>query len=176
MPFPCSVATTSRQAGEEAGREALGRVLRTRFRWSSHARDAPRSLRSKFGKIKNFRFRDFGSEIWAAFGLPFLAVFRVCPLVVPSDFCRIYPKISGFDSHTTGKRDRRTRGGPGGLPRWSLLTQHPLHHQKPQKSSKITKNHQKSLKIVQNHQNRKHGRVTPAKSSFGQSNVLGRDQ
>ena len=55
--------------GEGAVREAHGRVFRTRFHTSNHAHDAPRSLRSKFGKIEIFRFRKFGSEIWAALGL-----------------------------------------------------------------------------------------------------------
>ena len=40
-----------------------GAVFRTRFRTSLHARDAPRTLKSKFGEIENFRFRNLGSEI-----------------------------------------------------------------------------------------------------------------
>ena len=43
------------------GARARGRVFRTRFRTSNHARNAPRSLRNKFGKIENLRFRN--SEI-----------------------------------------------------------------------------------------------------------------
>ena len=74
-------------------------------------------------------------------------------MVVPSDFCRIYLKISVFDFHTRWKRVRRTRGVPEGLPRWSLPTQHPLLHQKPQKPSKFMKNHQKSSKNTQNPKN-----------------------
>ena len=71
LAFPCSAAATSCGRGSGArGARARGRVFRTRFRASSHARDAPRSLRSNFGKIENLRFRNFGSEIWAAFALP----------------------------------------------------------------------------------------------------------
>ena len=126
-------------------REARGRVFKTRFRASNHARDAPRSLRSKFGKIENFRFRNFGSEIWAAFALPALAVFRGCPLVVPSDFCRIYPEISVFDFHRSGKRTRRTRGGPGASP--VGLCRHNTHC-----TNRNLKNHEKSPKIIKIHQ------------------------
>ena len=53
----------------------------------------------------------------------------------------------------SGKRVRRTRGGPGALPRCPLPTQHPLRHQKHPKSLKIIKKHQKLPKITQNHQN-----------------------
>ena len=50
-----------RHADKEAWREsrARGRVFRTRFHMSNHARVAPRPLRSKFGEIENFRFRNF---------------------------------------------------------------------------------------------------------------------
>ena len=69
--IPCRSRALPRQrhAGEEAVREARarGRVFRTRFRSSSHARDAPRSLRSKFGKIENSR--DFGILV-VRFGPP----------------------------------------------------------------------------------------------------------
>ena len=71
LSFPCSAAATSCGRGSGArGARARGRVFRTRLRTSNHARDAPRSLRSKFWKIEDFRFRKFGSEIWAAFALP----------------------------------------------------------------------------------------------------------
>ena len=71
LPFPCSAATTScgRGSGARVAR-ARGCEFRTRFRTSTHARGAPRSLRSKFGKIENFIFRNFGGEIWIVFGLP----------------------------------------------------------------------------------------------------------
>ena len=96
--FPCHSHALPRQrhACKEAECEsrARGRVFRTCFRTSNHARVAPRPLRSKFGKIENFRFRIFRSEIWTVFALPLhLAVFGVCTLAVTSDFLRIYLKI-----------------------------------------------------------------------------------
>ena len=42
------------------GTRARGLVFRTRFRTSNHARNASRSLTSKFGEMENFRFRIFG--------------------------------------------------------------------------------------------------------------------
>ncbi len=71
--FPCNSHALPRQRHvcKEAGCEsrARGRVFRTRFRMSNHARVAPRPLRSKFGEIENFRLRIFRSEIWTVFAL-----------------------------------------------------------------------------------------------------------
>ena len=45
------------------GARGRGHVFRTRFRTSNHARNASRSLRSKFGEIGKLIFRNFG-EFW----------------------------------------------------------------------------------------------------------------
>ena len=143
MPFPCSAAATSCGRGSGArGARVRGRVFRTRFRASSHARDAPRSLRSNLGKIENLRFRNFGSEIWAAFALP-------CPylcselahwwyLQIFAEFTRKYRFLT---STQAGNGPRGHGVAQGASPRWSLPTQHPRYHQNLQ-------NHENSSKII----------------------------
>ena len=116
----------------------------------NHARDAPQPLRTNFGEIENLRFRNFGtgSEIWAR-PCPSLAIaaFRARSWAAPCDFCRIYPKLTVFEFQASGKRVRRTQGGPGPLPRCPLPTQHSLRHQKPPKPSKFIKKHKKHTKL-----------------------------
>ena len=59
--FLCRSRALPRQrlAGKEARREARGRVFRTRLHTINHAHVAPRSLRSKFGKIGDFQISKF---------------------------------------------------------------------------------------------------------------------
>ena len=74
VPVLCHDKVMQPRKGSWArGARARGRVFGMCFRTSSHARDAPRSLRDKFGKSENLRFRNFGtgSEIWALFALPY---------------------------------------------------------------------------------------------------------
>ena len=66
--LPFRAQPRQRDVGEEAvvhgrGERARGRAFRKRFQTSSHARNAPRTLRSKFRKIQNSRSRNFG-DFW----------------------------------------------------------------------------------------------------------------
>ena len=130
--IPCQSRALPRQrrAAEEVGARRAAVCSECVSAWSTVPALPHDRSGASLGKSK---ISDFGIFVMR-FGL----ICRSLPSAVTIGgtfrfFCRIYPKISIFDFHSSGKRTRRTRGGPGGLPRWSLPTQNPLHHQKPSK-------------------------------------------
>ena len=78
--------------------------MREAHETENHTPDAPQTRRTKFGKIKNLRFRNFGSEISTAFVLPL-------PLaeLTASEVCRsrFFEIISIFKSSTRSMRSKQ---------------------------------------------------------------------